>query len=67
MAAERDAAYTPMIATHDQGQAPQQGGWLPAAYGKGHHTCFAYAFHRQLAYALPGTYRILANLLSLGK
>ena len=56
-----------MIATHDQGQAPQQGGWLPAAYGKGHHTCFAYAFHRQLAYALPGTYRILANLLSLGK
>ena len=32
---EWDAAYTPMIATHDQSQAPQQGGWLTAVYGKG--------------------------------
>ena len=64
---EWDAAYTPMISTHDQGQAPQKGGWLTADYGKGHYTYFAYALHRQLPYGVPGAYRLLANLLSLGK
>jgi LmbE family N-acetylglucosaminyl deacetylase len=64
---EWDKAYTPMIETHDQGQAPQKGGWLAASYGKGHYTYFAYAFHRQLPYGVPGAYRLLANLLSLGK
>jgi LmbE family N-acetylglucosaminyl deacetylase len=59
-----DAAYTPMIETHDQGQTPQRGGWLTASYGKGHYTYFAYAFHRQLPYSVPGAYRLLANLLS---
>ena len=64
---EWDAAYTPMIETHDTGQAPQRGGWLTATYGKGHYTYFAYALHRQLPYGVPGAYRLLANLLSLGK
>jgi LmbE family N-acetylglucosaminyl deacetylase len=62
-----DKTYTPMIATYDKGQAPQQGGWLHARHGKGHYTYFAYAFHRQLPYGVPGAYRLLANLLSLGK
>jgi len=62
-----DARYTPMIATWDKGQAPQKGGWLHARYGKGHYTYFAYAFHRQLPYGVPGAYRLLANLLSLNR
>jgi LmbE family N-acetylglucosaminyl deacetylase len=62
-----DAAYTPMIATRDQGQSPQKGGWLHAKYGAGHYTYFAYAFHRQLPYGVPGAYRLLANLLSLNR
>lgn len=62
-----DAAYTPMIATWDRGQAPQRGGWLTAKVGRGHYTYFAYALHRQLPYGVPGAYRLLANLLSLGK
>jgi LmbE family N-acetylglucosaminyl deacetylase len=62
---EWDNAYTPMIETHDQGQPPQRGGWMTASYGKGHYTYFAYAFHRQLPYGVPGAYRLLANLLSL--
>jgi hypothetical protein len=64
---EWDAAYTPLIATWDKGQAPQKGGWLTARHGKGHYTYFAYAFHRQLPYGVPGAYRLLANVLSLGK
>jgi LmbE family N-acetylglucosaminyl deacetylase len=62
-----DKAYTPMIETYDRGQEPQRGGWLWAPYGKGHYTYFAYAFHRQLPYAVPGAYRLLANVLSLSK
>ena len=60
-----DPRYTALIATWDKGQAPQKGGWLHARYGKGHYTYFAYAFHRQLPYGVPGAYRLLANLLSL--
>jgi LmbE family N-acetylglucosaminyl deacetylase len=59
--------YAPMIETWDKGQAPQKGGWLSARYGKGHYTYFAYAFHRQLPYGVPGAYRLLENVLSLGK
>ena len=62
-----DKAYTPMIATFDKGQAPQQGGWLTASVGKGTWTYFAYALHRQFPYGVPGAYRIAANLLALGK
>ena len=32
---EWDRAYTPMIETHDQGQPPQQGGWLTATLRQG--------------------------------
>ena len=61
---EWDAAYTPMIATWDKGQAPQKGGWVSARYGQGRYTYFAYAFHRQLPYGVPGAYRLLANVLA---
>jgi hypothetical protein len=64
---EWDGAYAAMIETHDRGQAAQRGGWLWARYGKGNYSYVAYAFHRQLPYAVPGAYRLLANLLSLGK
>jgi hypothetical protein len=56
-----------MIATWDKGQQPQKGGWLWARSGKGNYSYFAYAFHRQLPYAVPGAYRLLANLLSLAR
>jgi LmbE family N-acetylglucosaminyl deacetylase len=62
-----DSRYTPLIATWDRDQPPQRGGWLHARYGKGHYTYFAYAFHRQLPYGVPGAYRLLANLLSLNQ
>jgi len=53
----------------DLGSRPgaSAGGWLQASYGKGHYTYFAYALHRQLPYGVPGAYRLLANLLALGK
>ena len=65
--AKWDPAYTALLSSHDKEQAPQHGGWLTAAYGKGHYTYFAYAMHRQVPYGVAGAYRILANLLSLGR
>ncbi len=62
---EWDRAYTPLLESHDRGQAPQRGGWLHARVGKGHYSYVAYAFHRQLSYGVPGAYRLFANLLSL--
>lgn len=64
---EWDRAYTALLETHDMNQEPQSGGWLHAPYGDGHYSYFAYAMHRQLPYAVPGAYRLFANVLSLGK
>jgi len=64
---EWDETYVPIIASHDEGQPPQKGGWLVARHGKGYYTYFAYALHRQLPLGVPGAYRLLANLLALGR
>ena len=63
---EWDARYTALLETHDTGQDPQRGGWLSARYGDGLYVYCAYAWYRQLPYAVPGAVRIFANLLALG-
>ena len=63
---EWDAAYTPLVETHDQGQDPQEGIWLTAEIGQGHYTYLALALHRQLPYGVAGAFRILSNVLSAG-
>ncbi|MGB7264411.1 MAG: PIG-L family deacetylase [Terracidiphilus sp.] len=50
---------------HDQGEAPEKGGLLIARYGKGEYVYDALALYRQLSEGVPGSYRIIANLLSL--
>ncbi len=62
-----DARWTPLVETHDHGQAPQKGVCLTAPTGRGHYTYCSLAFYRQLPYAVPGAARLLANLLSLGR
>ncbi len=61
-----DAAYTPLVETHDTGQAPQRGVWLTARVGAGRWTYVALALHRQLPWGVAGAYRILANLVAQG-
>jgi hypothetical protein len=60
-----DERYTPLLASHDRQQPPQQGGLLYAQYGKGIFVYAAYAFYRQLPAGVPGGYRLFANLISL--
>ncbi len=62
-----DAGYTALTETADPGQDPQRGGLLVAHVGKGTYIYVAYALYRQLPELVPGSYRILANLLSAGK
>jgi hypothetical protein len=62
-----DPQYKPLVETHDPEQDPQAGGLLLAHYGRGFYVYDAFALYRQLPAGVPGAYRILANLVSLGK
>ncbi|HEX4066097.1 MAG TPA: PIG-L family deacetylase [Acidobacteriaceae bacterium] len=59
--------YTPLTEVHDPGQDPQRGGLLYARYGKGNYVYMAYAVYRQLPEAVPGAFRLLANLIAAAK
>jgi LmbE family N-acetylglucosaminyl deacetylase len=62
-----DSHYTPLVETHDPDQDPQKGGLLVARYGKGFYIYDSFALYRQLPSGVPGAYRLLENLVSLGK
>jgi hypothetical protein len=62
-----DPRYTALVETHDPEQDPQSGGLLLAHYGRGFYIYDAFALYRQLPSGVPGAYRILANLVSIGK
>ena len=62
-----DPRYTPLLESHNTLQQPQRGGMLYARYGRGIYLYSAYAWYRQLPHAVPGAFRIYANMLSLGK
>ncbi len=64
---EWDPAWTPLFETADEGQAPQRGGALTAEAGRGRYTYFAFALHRQLGEAVPGAFRLLANLIAASR
>jgi hypothetical protein len=62
-----DQHYEALLETHDSGQKPQKGGLLVTRTGKGVYVYVALALYRQLPQGVPGAYRLLANLLSVGK
>ena len=62
-----DPRYEALVEVSDPDQDPQLGGLLLARYGKGAYIYDAFALYRQLPDGVPGAYRILANLVSLGK
>ena len=62
-----DPHYIALTEMHDADQDPQKGGLLYAPYGKGHYVYMSYAFFREMPDGVPGSFRIMANLLSMGK
>ena len=61
-----DPKYTALTEIHDPGQDPQRGGLLVAHEGKGTYIYVAFALYRETPEAVPGAYRLLANLVSAG-
>lgn len=64
---EFDAKYTPLLESHDEGEAENKGGMVYAEIGKGKFLYSSYSWFRQLPVGNSGAYRIFANMLSLPK
>jgi LmbE family N-acetylglucosaminyl deacetylase len=62
-----DPHYIALTEMHDIDQDPQKGGLLYAHYGKGSYVYLSYAFFREMPEGVPGSFRIMANLISMGK
>jgi hypothetical protein len=61
-----DERYEPLLEMHDPGEDPLRGSLLVAKYGQGTYVYTGIAFFRQLPEGVPGVWRLLANLVSLG-
>lgn len=63
----RDRMFEPVLSSGDPGEKPTDGGLLAAKVGKGHYVYTGLSFFRQLPAGVPGAYRLLANILSIGR
>jgi hypothetical protein len=62
-----DDHFVPILTCSDAGEEPLKGALLVARSGKGYFVYTGLTFFRQLPAGVPGAYRLLANLVSLGK
>jgi hypothetical protein len=62
-----DERFTAILASGDAGETPLKGGLLAARHGNGYFVYTSLAWFRQLPDAVPGAYRLFANLVSLGR
>jgi LmbE family N-acetylglucosaminyl deacetylase len=58
--------FTPIFACNDEGETSKEGSLLIAPYGKGNYIYTGLSFFRELPVGVPGAYRLLVNLISLG-
>ncbi|MEJ2503038.1 MAG: NEW3 domain-containing protein, partial [Gemmatimonadota bacterium] len=61
-----EGPLTPLLAMSDPGEDPLTGALLVAPLGEGTYVYTALALFRQLPEGVPGAYRLLANMISLG-
>jgi LmbE family N-acetylglucosaminyl deacetylase len=59
-------AWIPILSSHDPNEKPLDGGLLVAKVDKGYFIYTGYSLFRQLPAGVPGAYRMLANMVSLG-
>jgi len=64
---EWDTNFTPILSANDQGEKPKNGALLVAKYGKGNYVYTGLSFFRELPEGVPGAFRLLANIIALGK
>nr|MBS0036868.1 PIG-L family deacetylase [Saprospiraceae bacterium] len=63
---EWDEEFTPILGSNDPNEPSRDGGLLVAPYGDGYYIYTGYAWFRQLPAGVPGSFRLFANILSLG-
>lgn len=61
-----DPRWTPLLEAQDPDLPPQRGGLLVGRLGRGTVVYTGLAFFRQLPAAVPGAWRLFANLLAIG-
>ncbi len=61
-----DPAWQELLEMSDPGEAARRGSLLIAPFGKGTVVYTGLAFFRQLPAAVPGAWKLFANLLALG-
>lgn len=64
---EWDAAFTPILSANDKGETPKNGALLIAKYGKGNYIYTGLSFFRELPEGVSGAFRLLANIIAIGK
>lgn len=62
-----ESKYVALLGMSDPGEKQPNSSVLIARHGKGHYVYTSLAFFRQLPGGVPGAYRLLANLVSLGE
>ncbi len=65
--AEYDANFTPILSANDKGEKEKKGALLVAKYGKGNYIYTGLSFFRELPEGVTGAFRLLANMISIGK
>jgi hypothetical protein len=64
---EWDSNFTPILSANDKGEKPKDGALLIAKYGKGNYIYTGFSFFRELPEGVPGAFRLLANIIAIGK
>jgi hypothetical protein len=60
-----DNSYTPILGCNDPGEELKRGGLVAARYGRGAFVYVGYSLFRQIPAAVPGAFKLMANLLAL--
>ncbi|MBI1305114.1 MAG: LmbE family protein [Bacteroidetes bacterium] len=61
-----DENYSALLSIHDENEPARNGSLLVANYGKGYFVYTGLSFFRELPAGVPGAFRLMANLVSLG-
>ncbi|GEC78797.1 PIG-L family deacetylase [Flavobacterium aquatile] len=64
---EWDKNFTPIISSNDKGEKPKDGAILVAKHGKGHYIYTGISFFRELPEGVAGAFRLLSNMIAIGK
>ncbi len=59
--------FSPILSFQENGDEPMEGSLLVAKYGKGHYIYTGLSFFRELPAGVPGAYKLLTNMISIGK